>query len=292
MTTRSLAHRSWTIARQLVGRERFEPGKCVAAWTEPRSPYESRGPSPQTAVDAVSALWASRLPDQVTAQAGDTALFADKRITEAIEALGGVDGARVLELGPLEGGHSYMLESAGATVVGVEANRAAFLKCLVTKELLQLKRCSFLCGDAIAYLEHRDEQFDVCIASGILYHMVEPVRLIELIAKHATRVFLSTHYYADRLAGSEFAREHLDPTPAQAEHAGYRHELYRFAYDSNKDAPGFCGGSQPFSNWLTREGLFGALEHFGWRDVKLVDDNDYLYGPAVSLTAVSAPQLP
>ena len=59
-----------------------------------------------------------------------------------------------------------MLEAAGATVIGVEANKDAFLKCLVVKELLQLQRCSFLCGDAIEYLQETADKFDVCVASG------------------------------------------------------------------------------------------------------------------------------
>jgi hypothetical protein len=229
------------------------------------------------------------LPDPVTARAGDTALFADDRISLAIEALGGVQGARVLELGPLEGGHSFMLEAAGATVVGVEANKDAFLKCLVVKELLPLRRCSFLCGDAIEYLEETTERFDVCVASGILYHMVDPVRLIELVSRHADRLFVSTHYYAaERIAANDHLRARLDNTPTQAEHGGYPHQLYRYRYGNTSRVRGFYGGTQTFSNWLTRDGLFGALEHFGWGEVKLVDDGDYLYGPAVSFVAARA----
>lgn len=178
-----------------------------------------------------------------------------------------------------------MLESAGATVVGVEASKTSFLKCLIAKELLQLRRCSFLCGEAAAYFEGTDEQFDVCFASGILYHMVEPVRLIDLISEHASKLYLSTHYYsADRLAGT-LASQHLDHTPTVAEHRGYDHELYRYRYGTDQHDAGFYGGAQAHSNWLTRDGLLGALEHFGWKDVKLLEDVDYLFGPAVSLTA-------
>jgi hypothetical protein len=74
-----------------------------------------------------------------------------------------------------------MVQQAGARyLVGIEANKIAFLKCLLTKEVLQLDRCSLLCGDVLEYLSSCDgDGFDVCVASGILYRMVEPVRLID-----------------------------------------------------------------------------------------------------------------
>lgn len=119
-----------------------------------RSVFVTTAPSPQTAVDAIADAWASRLPSPLQdVQAGDADLFDDRRIRWAFERLGGVSGASVLELGPLEGGHSYMAQQAGAErVVGVEANRKAFVKCLVAKELLGLDRCSFLCGEITEYL--------------------------------------------------------------------------------------------------------------------------------------------
>jgi hypothetical protein len=44
-----------------------------------------------------------------------------------------VDGRRVLELGPLEGAHTHMLEQHGAdSIVAVKANRSAYSKCLIT----------------------------------------------------------------------------------------------------------------------------------------------------------------
>ena len=50
------------------------------------------------------------------------------RVTQWLDIIG-VDGRRVLELGPLEGGHSYMLQRAGAArVLAIEANTRAFLK--------------------------------------------------------------------------------------------------------------------------------------------------------------------
>src|SRR5579864_1325160 len=100
--------------------------------------YIGSAPSHQNALDIFRGQWSSRLPrpyENLTA--GAITLFEDGRVPWAIEKLGGVRDKSILELGPLEGGHSYMLEKAGAkSVLALEANTNAFLRCLVTKEIL------------------------------------------------------------------------------------------------------------------------------------------------------------
>ncbi|HYM54215.1 MAG TPA: class I SAM-dependent methyltransferase [Solirubrobacteraceae bacterium] len=265
------------VLRGLLGGELWPGGR-----------FATGAPSPQTAIDAIPGSWASRLP-LPGVSAGQAELFADPRVEWAIAELGGVSGASCLELGPLEGGHSYMLEQAGAgRVVAVEANREAYLKCLVVKELLGLQRCSFLCGDAIDYLEATDDRFEVCWCAGILYHMVEPVRLIDLVSRRASRLYMWTHYYdaarlpTDQPKGRPFANGRV----TEAVHQGYRHELHRHEYGAATRLRGFWGGTQPHSNWLTLEGLLGALEHFGWGEIRTQLDDQHPHGPAVNLVAV------
>ncbi len=246
--------------------------------------FERAAPSPQTAVDAVPGLWASRFPPPLAdVRAGDAPLFDDPRIHWGFAQVGGVAGKRVLDLGPLEGAHSAMAHAAGAArVVSVEANREAYLKCLVTKELLGLERWSPRCGDALAYLAATDETFDVCIACGLLYHLAEPVRLIELIARRADSAIVWTHVY-DEHAKALYGRK---MGPAQeVEHAGFRHVVHRHRYGPSRRLAGFWGGTQPFSNWLTPESLLGALEHFGWSEVQTGFDEVHPHGRALTLAA-------
>ena len=62
-------------------------------------------------------------------------------------------GFACLELGPLEAGHSYILDRAGALeVLAIEANRRAFLKCLVVKEMIGLPSVRFVLGDFNEFL--------------------------------------------------------------------------------------------------------------------------------------------
>ncbi|WP_207954636.1 hypothetical protein [Saccharopolyspora elongata] len=70
--------------------------------------YVTSAPSPQNAVDVFAGEWSSQLPAPLQhVQAGPLPLFDDARVSWAIECFGGVAGSRVLEIGPLEGGHTY-----------------------------------------------------------------------------------------------------------------------------------------------------------------------------------------
>lgn len=168
----------------------------------PRRPatdeYETGAPSPQRALNLYAGEWASHLPASFAAcRAGPMPLFDDARLVWAIERLGGVDGAHVLELGPLEGGHTWMIEQRGAArITAIEANRRAFLKCLVMKEVVGTSRARFLLGDFMAFLRESPEaRFDVAIASGVLYHMPAPVELLARLARASERLYLWTHHY-------------------------------------------------------------------------------------------------
>jgi hypothetical protein len=78
--------------------------------------YVGMAPSGQSAVDVFAGEWSSRLP-VAGVTAGEIPLFEDERVEWALGHLGNVAGRTVLELGPLEGGHSSMLERAGALAV-------------------------------------------------------------------------------------------------------------------------------------------------------------------------------
>ena len=123
--------------------------------------YVLGAPRAQDAVDLFAGEWASHLPglDAVT---GGAELFDDIRVRWAIDRFGSVEGAKVLECGPLEGGHTYgLLQNGAAHVTAVEAAPRAWLRCLVAKELLGMRDTTFLLGGADAYLTATDRRFDV-----------------------------------------------------------------------------------------------------------------------------------
>jgi hypothetical protein len=253
--------------------------------------YVHASPGPQHALDIFKGEWWSHLPgDAAQLQAGQLPLFADTRMTWAIEALGGVQGRSVLELGPLEAGHTYMLENAGAgSILAIEASTKAFLKCLVVKEIVGLERSHFLLGDFEDYLRAGGQRFDVIIASGVLYHVRNPVELIHNLAKAGDRIFIWTHYYdKDRLAAISHMKHRFGETRV-AEYEGFRHTLHRYNYGDFLDTTRFAGGSEDHSNWLDREELLGALRHAGFTDITIgQEEPDHTNGPCINLVARKA----
>lgn len=255
--------------------------------------YCSDTPSPQTAVDIFAGEWASRLPAPLAnVHAGSAPLFEIAHVSWGVKALGGIEGQHVVELGPLEGGHTYLMDRMGASeVVAIEANTRAYLKCLIVKELLGIPAARFECGDALRYLENRlargHEKFDFCLASGVLYHFVNPVEALDLITRSSDRLLLWTMYYDEDIVRS---REDLSvkfPSATESEYAGYRHTLYRQEYLQALDYKGFCGGSAASSAWMTRSDILGALEHFGFEivDIGFEEENHKGNGPCICIAA-------
>lgn len=249
--------------------------------------YVTSAPSAQNAVDIFKGDWSSAFPAPLAGvRAGPIPLFQDRRVEWFASESGGVQGARVLELGPLEGGHSYMLEQRGAEhITAVEANTKGYLKCLITKELLGLRQTTFLCGDFLEYLRGADcPQFDVGMACGVLYHMVNPAELIGLLASHSrSHLWLWTHYYDERWAGRHPGRF---PSAHQAEHGGFRHTLHRYEYGASVRRGRFCGGTRPYCHWMSRAEILGCLRHFGFGNVReAFDEPDHPGGPCFAAVA-------
>ena len=250
--------------------------------------YVHSAPSAQNAIDIFKGEWASRFPAALATpvDAGGIPLFEDGRIVWAINELGGIQGNRILELGPLEGGHSYMLELYGAaSVISIEANTRAYLKCLIAKELLDMKRVKYLCGDFIEYLKAGTEQFDMIMGSGVLYHMRNPVELLSLLASRTNRLYLWTHYF-DPLIAKDPNLRHKFPSRAPADVNGFAHTLYRQEYQVSLNHAGFCGGSEDYSHWLSRADLLNCLTYLGFTDVRVAHEQpDHPHGPCLSVVA-------
>jgi hypothetical protein len=228
--------------------------------------------------------WSSKLPGFDLG--GQAALFEDGRISWFEEKLGSFAGKRVLELGPLEGGHTMMLTQRGADVLAIEANQRAFLRCLSVKEVFGLSKAHFLLGDFLKYLASNPPRFDFVLASGVLYHMLDPIGFLQSVAAVADTIGLWTHYFdfaafAERpQVPTNFA---LEPRRVQT---GMREvELYDHKYLDALNWTGFCGGTRSGSVWMTRDGILGVLEDAGFMVETGVEQRDHPNGPAFCVFA-------
>lgn len=247
--------------------------------------FFDKSPSNQNLIDLFAGQWSSRMPEHLGVESGGPAgLHEDERIEWALDLLGGVEGKTVLELGPLEAAHTAMLENAGAfEVISIEGNALAFQRCLIVKELLRLKRANFLLGNFVSYLRERDEQFDLGIACGVLYHMKNPVELIELLSRRVQKLFVWTHFYDDELISADPRTRSNFAGCWNASHSGFDHRLHAHGYGEALDWKGFCGGGSESSNWMEKQELLAAFEHFGFRKLGEVAEPKHPHGPAIWL---------
>jgi hypothetical protein len=251
--------------------------------------YVTTTPTTQNILELFQGDWSSQLPKQygLTTSPGTAGLFEDGRVEWTEKVFGSFNNWKILELGPLEGGHSYMFQKRGACkVVAIEANTRAFLKCLCVKEVFNLDKVEFKLGDFMPFLRADNSTYDMVFASGVLYHMEEPVELLKLMAKTANRVFIWTQYYDEKIVKS---REDLAPkfSPLTSfEYDGVTYEGATQAYMDALEWSGFCGGPKPVSKWLTKDSILKALRHYGFNDIQINFDAPlHQNGPAFALCA-------
>lgn len=268
--------------------ELAESRRLASTSSDVRSEYSALAPEPDAALSLFAGSWSSRLPGRDGPGRAD--LFADPRIEWLGEQVGDLHGSRVLELGPLEGGHTWMLEQRGARVTAVEANHAAFLRCLAVKNLLSMTS-EFRLGDFARALPGGGP-WDLVVASGVLYHMVEPERLLADIASATDRIFLWTHYFLD-----DPAAWHPDAavrlgtkwrTAEQVERRcnGVDLRLVPMLYEEALGWTGFCGGPERYSLWMRRDELLALLGSLGFDDLRIAFDRpDGVNGPSFAVFA-------
>ena len=236
--------------------------------------FETRYPAPQNAIDIFAGKWASDVSRVCPTVAGTGAadLFvADPRPKLAAERLTGgkgrFDGMRILELGPLEGGHSFQMEQLGADhVLGIEANVEAFLKCLIVKELLNLQKCHFELGDVMEYMTKTQDRFDLVFCSGILYHMSDPLSLIKETCRITDRCFVWTHYYEAAAGDREGKR--LRRTVSNG---GFEAEYFELEY-KNMEGGTFWGGNTTTRAWMSQDTILAGFRHFGLNKITMIED--------------------
>jgi hypothetical protein len=286
----------WTRSIQSVVARVFPQHEAPAAATpigtsRPLDEYVSSMPSAQNAVDLVPG-WNHMFPPEVGVTAGPTNMYADTRIIWALEQFGSISGCRVLELGPLEASHTYMLHRQGPALIdSIEANKLAFMRCLIAKNLLKLDSVRFMLGDFEKWLEATSERYDLIIASGVLYHMDDPVRLIELMSQRSDALYLWTHFYGEaEMPSGDTRRLAFSGDVAIRSFKDLDIRLHKRSYHGAWKDKSFCGGIFDEHSWLEKEQIFAVLKSVGYQDIRIAHESTTNpNGPSVSIFARRAP---
>jgi hypothetical protein len=247
-------------------------------------------PSAQTELDLFEGQWLYNLPVEgaVSGTAGGYVTL-HPTVWMAEQAFGPLAGMSCVELGPFEGEISWSLHNSGAEVVSIEARRRNFLKCLIAKNLLGMDRVRFMLGDFIKHLEQPGPDYDFCMATGVLYHMPEPLRLIELMAARCKRILIGTAYVAPQIFDNDaipdtsglpkVAWNFPDKDGELFTYKGLTVRQYRqvYTFDPELHWNQGAGGHEMHANMLNAEDILAAAGHFGFRtvgEIKNMPDGD------------------
>lgn len=239
---------------QLLGRRRIATRARAAVttnWLDPRArAFRRRGP------------WVTRFRVDGRAYGGTAELMDDERVSDFLEAFPAA--ATVLELGSLEGAHSFSLARRGRRVLAIEGRAENIARARFVQAMLGVDGVTF----ALANLEHTDlrrfGRFDAVFCVGLLYHLPRPWELLERLPAVSPRLFLQTHYAAAATATRDGA-------------AGRRYREFGLGDP--------LSGLSADSFWLTLPELTSALEANGYAVRVLRDEPGHPHGPIVTLAA-------
>ncbi|NTI22054.1 DUF1698 domain-containing protein [Rhizobium rhizogenes] len=261
-------------------------GKSEGRSTSTRTTPLETGADAQAVLDVFKGEWSSAMPlgYELKTQPGHAHTFEDARIGWLYQMFGPITGMDVLEIGPLEAGHTYMLHNLGAkSITSIENNSRAYLKCLAIKEIFKLTRASFVLGDAISYMQSSNKKFDIAVASGILYHMTDPIDLLDALSARSDRIFIWTQYFDADINTKRHDAGIFEPVSEIA--PGY-YGSKRVYPQQSLDWAGFSGGADPYAIWMTRDSILNYLRSKGFEKINIAfDHRDHPNGPAIAICA-------
>lgn len=190
----------------------------------------------------------------------------DVRIRQFFEVFPSV--RRLLELGCLEGGHTFQLaKHTDLHITAVDARHSNLSKARYVSKLLGVQNVSFVQADLEKRALSSFGQFDAVFCSGLLYHLPRPWDMLDGLRAAAPRVFIWTHYAAEDRA-------------TETNH-GFRGHWYQ---EHGPADP--LSGMSPKSFWITLPSIVERLNRNGFESVTIIaDEREHPHGPCVTLAA-------
>ena len=222
-----------------------------------RGEFEKRGP------------WVTKFTIGGKEYGGNFDAMRDTRIDQFFGAF--PEPKRILELGSLEGGHTFSLASRPPVehVLGVEGRQPNVERARFVQQLLKVTNAEFVTANLEATDLASLGEFDVVFCSGLLYHLPEPWKLVEQISQVSPNLFMWTHYAAEE-----------DVTTTTNGLKGLTYKELGLADP--------LSGMSPDSFWPTLDGLQDMLREHGFKQIDLIEDvPSHPQGPAITLAAIA-----
>jgi SAM-dependent methyltransferase len=181
---------------------------------------------------------------------------------------------KIIEFGPSDGYNTAQLELCGArSVLAIEGNADAFLRCLILKNALGLN-AKFLLGDFNKYIANPDLNFDLAYASGVIYHLPDPINFILNCARFAKNIFIWSLYYDQAAVEQDPYEIRRFVAHEPRSFSGVDFVYHRRAVDpAMLDKPTYQGGIEELASWLTLADLRVALQLAGYTIVREIPDH-------------------
>jgi len=164
------------------------------------------------------------------------------------------DARRILELGTLEGSETVRLASQhGAHIVTIEGRIENIQRARFVAELNHADNIDFVLGDIDDCDFRQFGDFDAVMCSGVLYHMIKPLDLIEALSLVTDCIFVRTHYWCGQ--------------PDSTIRGRYAAKCVREEFAEPR-----LRGLREYAFWLTRPALMRALSSCGFSPPAIHED--------------------
>jgi len=264
-----------------------KPYKDIIANLPTNSNYNDNYPSKENALSLFQGEWISKIPvDNFVS--GDVELFKDARIDWLLDNIENVQNMHILELGPFEAGHTSILHEAGAkSILAIEANIIAFMKCLVVKEVLNLNKAEFRLGNFEKFIDDNDHEFDLIVASGVLYHLTDPLLTLLKLMKMSRKIFIWSHFFNDQtMPIGDPRRAPFTGEIIERNIDGYKMRYHVRSYGGTEQPRVFCGGIYSGSVWVELQEVEQILQQHGFKTTINFDHPGHMSGPCACILAL------
>jgi SAM-dependent methyltransferase len=189
----------------------------------------------------------------------------------------GLSGIRVADLACLEGGYAVGLARMGIEVLGIEIRRLNYDNSCFVKERVNLPNLRFV-QDNVWNIETY-APFDVILCSGIFYHLDQPKRFLDIMARCVRKAVLLNTHFATVAPIAKFGLSDLE------ENEGLPGRWFKEGPPRNEDGL-WASWDNERSFWIQKEFLLQAIRDAGFTMV--FEQYDWL-GDRIADSMLSGP---